>query len=185
LTFNTSTGAVSGTPTSALATTTFTVTATDNVGATSSKTFDLQAYTGIVLNVGAAPTATTSGGADVVIPIDLDMSGRGPDDLGSVQLTVTWDPTKFTFNAGASSLGTWPGGGFIPPSVAGAASINLSGFGFTGATANFTLYNLVLTPIATASTVVSPVAANITAAGNAAGGNIIVTPRNLSVTINP
>src|SRR6185369_15416279 len=41
MSFNTTNGQVSGTPSTTLATTTFTVTVTDNAGATSSKTFQL------------------------------------------------------------------------------------------------------------------------------------------------
>lgn len=64
LALNASTGAVSGTPSVAAASTTYTVTATDAVGATSSKTFTLVVNPALVASqVGSARTLTAGNGA--------------------------------------------------------------------------------------------------------------------------
>ncbi len=105
MSINSSTGAVSGTPTTMLATTTFTVTVTDATLTTSSKTFDLT-VNGIVLDLTAAAPNPVTNGTDVTIPLLIDMSNRGTDDIASIQLTVNWDPTRFTYkSSGAPVLG--------------------------------------------------------------------------------
>jgi hypothetical protein len=191
LSFNTSTGQLSGTPTATLATTTFTVTVTDAGLITSSRDFSLTVNPespGIRLTLGASATATVTAGATISIPVLIDMSNRGSDDLGAITVDLAWDPARFSFNA-TSSVGTWPTGGFIQPGAPGSASISVAGFGATGATTNFTLYTLVLNAI---GPVGAPVISNVTATlppsappTNELGSPITVTVRGLTVTINP
>jgi hypothetical protein len=181
MSMNSSTGAISGTPTTMLAATTFTVTATDAALATSSKTFDLT-VNGIVLNVTSAATQSVSVDTNISIPLLIDMSNRGTDDIASITVTVTWDPTKFTYQS--SSTGTWPGGTVIVNAAnVATGSLALTGFAASGVTDDFTLYNIVLR----ANTTTGPfvVSANVSAAGKEAGSAIIVTRRNVTVTINP
>lgn len=184
LLFSTSTGTISGTPTTALANTTFTVTATDNLGATSSATFTMQidAVTfGIVLNVSASATATITGGQALTIPLLLDLTNRGTDDLASITVTLQWDASRFTFQSQAD--GNWPGG-FVATNPA-AGQIAISGFSATGATANFTLLTVTLASNATASTITTPITATISNARTQSNAVITIVPRNLTVTINP
>ncbi|HKS07423.1 MAG TPA: putative Ig domain-containing protein [Gemmatimonadaceae bacterium] len=183
--FNTGTGQISGTPTATLTATSFTVTVTDNASATSSKSFTFAVTSaggaGIVLNVSAAATATVSGTQNISIPLLLDLSNAGTTDIASITVTVTWDPARFTLQSQAP--GNWPGGTVIPNATTG--QIVMSGFSATGATTSFTMYNLTLTAAATASTVNSNITASIGSAANQLGSPISVTPRNLTVTINP
>ncbi|HKS05752.1 MAG TPA: putative Ig domain-containing protein [Gemmatimonadaceae bacterium] len=191
LSFNTSTGQLSGMPTATLATTTFTVTVTDAGAVSSSRDFSLTVNPespGIRLTLGAAATATVTAGSTISIPVLIDMSNRGSDDLGAITVDLAWDASRFSFNA-SSSIGTWPGGGFIIPGAPGSATISVAGFAPTGATTNFTLYTLVLNAI---GPVGAPVNSSVTATlpsnappTNELGSPITVTVRGLTVTINP
>jgi hypothetical protein len=182
LSFSTSTGQITGKPSSMLVpTATFTVQVTDNVSATASNTFDLK-VNGIVLNMTASATQSVTTNTDITIPILIDMSNRGSDDLASISVSVTWDPTKFTYQS--SSTGNFPGGAMTPNATnAPTGTFLLSGFSATGALADFTLYNIVLR--ANATTGPFAVSATVSSAGKEAGSAIIVTPRNVTVTITP
>ena len=191
LSFNTSTGQLTGTPTATLAATTFTVTVTDAGLVSSSRDFSLTVNPeapGIRMQVGAAATATVTAGSTISIPILLDMSNRGTDDLGAITVDLSWDATRFSFNA-SSSVGTWPGGGFILPGAPGSGTISVAGFAPTGATTNFTLYTLVLNAIGpVGAPVTSDVRATLPPSApptNELGTPITVTVRGLTVTINP
>jgi hypothetical protein len=106
MSFNTGTGAVSGTPSTTLGLTTFTVQVTDAASATSSKTFQLtvnsaltttQAVPTTVLDVGQAYTpfapVTASGGTT---PYTFGLSG------GTL-------PTGMSFNTGTGQISGTPG----------------------------------------------------------------------------
>jgi hypothetical protein len=181
MTIDPGTGTISGTPEVMFANTTFTVTATDAASATSSNTFDLK-VNGIVLTVTSAVSQTVSVGGDISIPLLLDMSNRGTDDLASITLTVTWDPAKFTYQS--SSEGTWTGAVlFANDANTGTGTLALTGFSTAGATSDFTLYNLVLK--AKATTGPATVSVNVSAAGKTSGSAIVLSTRNVTVTINP
>jgi hypothetical protein len=186
LTFNTATGALGGTPVISQTATTYTVTATDALNATSSQTFTLTVndavVAGIKINVSAAATATVNGTQQLAIPLELDLTDRGANDLASLTVTIQWDPARFSFTS--ESAGSWPGGSVIVGTPT-ASQIVISGFSVTGATTSFTLRNIVLTAAATGAPVTTAVTATVNSAGNQAGGQVTVTPRNLSVTINP
>ncbi|HYV96980.1 MAG TPA: dockerin type I repeat-containing protein [Gemmatimonadaceae bacterium] len=185
--FSTTTGQVSGTPTATQAATTYTVTVTDNTSATASATFDL-AVNGVTVNVNATATATTNGSADLVIPINVDMSKAAGQDMASIQLTINWDPSRFTFKSDAD--GNWVDGidNTSPATVqtnASSGQLSITGFVIQGTTASFTLRTLTLTALGTASTVSSPVTATISAAANTNADPLAIVRRNLTVTINP
>jgi len=186
LSFNTSTGAISGTPTETLATSQFTVTVTDGVAATSAKTFNLTiqpaAPTGIVLNVSGSANATITQGQQLAIPIELDLSNAGSDNLASITVTISWDPTRFSFTS--QSAGNWPDASVTANTTQTASGIlSITGFAAEGATASFTLRNFTLTALTSGAA--TTVDASISTAANELGGAVTVTARNLTVTINP
>jgi hypothetical protein len=108
------------------------------------------------------------------------MSERGTQNLASLTVTVSWDPAKFDFIS--LTQGSWPGGTiFLNPAGGSSGSVGITGFSAVGVTSSFTLGTVTLRAKATGTTTVS---ASVSAAGNEGGGNITVTPRDLTVTIN-
>ena len=185
--FSTSTGQLSGTPGTTLATTTFTVTVTDAAASTASNAFALT-VTGIMLNIGNSPAVSMTAGQDITIPINIDMSNAAGADLASLQVNVTWDPSRFAFKS--QTAGNWLDGDGVTPAfvIANPTTGQLSIQGFTinsGTTTSFTLQTLTLTSVVSGTPIVTPVAGAVTAAGNTLGAAVLVVPRNLSVTINP
>jgi hypothetical protein len=180
MSFNTSTGALSGTPTDLLTTTSFTVTVTDALNDTDSETFDLT-VNAIQLLVNATSPATFTQNVDVAIPLNLDMANRGTDNIASLTVTITFDPARFQYVSDGSSAPGWS----VTANTdnAGTGTIVLAGFRTTGETTNFTFHNITLKPLATGGG--ATVTATVSAAGNQAGGNIVVAVRNLTATINP
>jgi hypothetical protein len=98
LSLNTSTGAISGTPNAALVATSFSVTATDSVGAVSSKTFSL--------TINAAPAVTVT--------------------LPTKGLTVNTAAAAFTPVAVNANTGTGPFTYAISPALPAGLSLNAS-----------------------------------------------------------
>jgi uncharacterized protein YjdB len=94
MSFNTTTGQVSGTPTATLATTTFTVTVTDAATATSSKTFQL------TVNAATPPLSTTQAVASKTGTVNTAIAAFTP-------VTASGGTTPYTF---ALSGGTLPTG---------------------------------------------------------------------------
>ncbi|WP_454632969.1 putative Ig domain-containing protein [Bradyrhizobium cenepequi] len=103
LTFNTSTGAITGTPSVTLATTSFTVTVTDNNNATATNTF--------ILTVNGAVTATTA--------------------IGSTSLTVNRTATSFTPVTGSGGTGALTYS--VSPTLPAGLSLNPANGAVTGA----------------------------------------------------
>lgn len=138
------------------------------------------------LLVGAAPSASGKANTNLAIPLVVDLSGRGTENVAALTLTVSWDPAKFTFVSWAS--GTWTdssgGGAAITPNTGNAAAgqLSVSGYTMEATLASFTLGTLTLKPL-TATT--EAVSASVSVAGNAAGSAVTVLPRNLSVTSVP
>jgi hypothetical protein len=183
LSFDTSTGQITGKPSTLLPTpTTFTVQVTDVATATASNTFALT-VNGIEVTLSSSATQSVQSGTDITVPILIDMSHRGTDDLASIAITVTWDPAKLTYLS--SAAGNWPGGPALTPNDlnAGTGTFLLSAFAATGATADFTLYTITLHANATLGAF--PVAVTVNSAGKEAGSAILVTPRSVTVTIIP
>jgi hypothetical protein len=187
LTFNTSTGQISGTPTSTLATTAFTVTVTDAIAQVSAKNFNLTiqaaAPTGIVLEVGPNSTEVMSAGQPLAIPLTVNMAGAAGQDIASLTVTITWDPARFSFTS--QTAGSWSGTVIPNTSQTASGILQLTGFDVVGTTTSFTLRNVTLTALATGAPVVTPITATIQTAGNEIGSPVTVTARNLTVTINP
>ncbi|HYV96978.1 MAG TPA: putative Ig domain-containing protein [Gemmatimonadaceae bacterium] len=183
LSFNTSTGQITGRPQSLLTSpTTFTVQVTDNTAATASNTFDLT-VNGIALNVTASATQSVQTGQDITIPLLIDMSHRGTDDIGSITVSLTWDQTRFDFKSASAGTGIGAAATIGPATVNPGGPVNCSVFSASGTTSDFTVCNVVLT--AKTTTGVSGINASVSASANAVGNPVFVTPRNVSVTITP
>ncbi len=144
---------------------------------------------GMRVLVGAAPVATVAAGQDLALPLTVDLTDRGTDDLASITLTLTWDPARFTY--AGETAGNWvdsQGGAstvLLNTDNTAAGSLQVTGFTSQETLASFTLRTITLTANATAGSVDTPVTVTITAAGNALGTDVTVTPRNLTATVTP
>jgi len=179
-------GVISGTPTTA-GTSNFTVQATSG-GQSDTQALSLTvdaagAYT-ITLNVGASPTASVTAGNNISIPIGVDLSQIGSENLGSLQVKIAWDVNRFDWVS--ATPGDWAGAlVYVNSDNAASGYVIINGLVLIGTTTSFTLQTLTLAAKATASQITSPVTASDIIAANDAIGALTVTPRNLTVTINP
>lgn len=160
------------------------------VGATAatSASFDVAALApGIRLKVGNAPAVSVTGGTEFQIPIIVDLSNRGSDDLASISVTLSWSPEAFEFVSNTAGSWTDAGGGaatvIVNDAEATSGELSIAGFTTGATTGTFTLTTIVLRARVPMETVQAPVNAAISAAGNAAGSEITVTPRTLGVSI--
>ena len=142
------------------------------------------------LNVGDNPTQSVNRGAQISIPLNVDLTQQGTQNLASITVRVDWDNTKFDFvNAPA---GNWvdidgsPASVTINTSTAASGYVTMSGYvadpDLTLTT--FVLRTINLTAKAGAPTGTTPVTASVSAALNKDGQPVNVTERNLTVTIN-
>lgn len=108
------------------------------------------------------------------------MSNAGGQNLASITVTITWDPTRLSFSS--QTAGNW---GTVIPNTSQTASgvLQLTGFDVVGATSSFTLRNLTLTALTSGAA--TSVTATVQTAANEIGTPVTVTARNLTVTINP
>jgi hypothetical protein len=137
------------------------------------------------LAVGTATPANVQAGQNISIPIVLDMSNAGAANVASIQFSVAWDPTRFDFVSGTVNAGS---GFTLTPNTNNAASngtISVAGFAVTGVTATTTLYTIELTARVSAAGTVSNINATVGTAADQNGVTVVVTPRNLTVNINP
>jgi hypothetical protein len=123
----------------------------------------------------------------VVIPLGLDLQGRGTQNLAAITTTVTWDPAKYTFVA--HGAGTWVDDNGDPATVTvnannvATGTISISGFTNEGTTASgLVLRTITLRPVATGPVTVS---ATVSAAGNVSGQAVTVVPRQLGEVAPP
>lgn len=174
--------AIEGTGAHTLSFTTAGVTAVTSAG------FDVGAgATGIRVRLGALPAVNVAPGGTVTIPVSVDLSNRGADDIASLTVTVTWDTDRFDYTSNTAGAWTDAGGGaasvLVNDTQTANGSIGITGFTTGATTASFILRTITLTAKPSAQSVQSTVQAAIGAAGNAAGNAITVTPRPLAVTI--
>jgi hypothetical protein len=141
---------------------------------------------GIVLNIGAASTANVASGANISIPVIVDMTGSS-GGLGSLTFAFTWDPALFDYNSSATgTFGTAPNF-FVNTASSATGVINFSVFDNTGLTSGSgspTVFTVTLT--AKGSSAGTNVTANVTAAGDSGGQPLpagVLTVRPLTVTI--
>ena len=144
LSINANTGAISGTPTVTAALTTYTVTATDAAGATSSKTFTLVVNSALVATQAVATRTLTAGNsiASAFVPV----TGSG----GTTAYTYSINPalpTALVFNPTTGSVsGT-------PAAAAGATPYTVTVTDAAGATATNTFSLTINGSIAAAQSV--------------------------------
>ena len=186
-------GVISGNPSAPSGTFNFTV------QATSGSRSDTQALSIVVqpaggyamyLNVGNNPTTSVARGNQISIPLNVDLTQQGTQNLASITLRVAWDTARFSYvNAPA---GNWMDndGSFASVTIGPATPqgyLDITGF-LSGdpdpALTNFVLRTINLTAKATAPLGNTGVTATISVAANKDAQAVTVTPRNLTVTIN-
>jgi len=142
--------------------------------------------TGIRLHVGASDRASAKVNTDLAIPLLIDLSNRGGEDLASLTAYVAWDTTAFSYVG--TTAGTWVDDAsgsasiFLNTNNVAAGELVISGFTANATTTSFVLRTLTLRPRAAGTTTVQVASG---ASGNAGGGTISVTVRPLAVTILP
>jgi hypothetical protein len=140
----------------------------------------------VKLNVGSTAAASVQAGQQITIPVTLDMATAFGENVASLQYVLNWDNTKFDFVSGAANAAA-AAAGFSPTvntTTAAAGSVSVAHFNASSSTtATLAMFDLVLQAKPTGTTVATPVTATTIVAGNAGGGAVTVTPRNLSVTI--
>ena len=142
--------------------------------------------TGIRLHVGASDRASAKVNTDLAIPLLIDLSNRGGEDLASLTAYVAWDTTAFSYVG--TTAGTWVDDAsgsasiFLNTNNVAAGELVISGFTANATTTSFVLRTLTLRPRAAGTTTVHVASG---ASGNAGGGTISVTVRPLAVTILP
>ncbi len=121
----------------------------------------------IVVRVGNPPNAVVPGDP-VSIPIVVDMSAAGTQNIASLQFTLTWDATRLTHVA--STAGPF-GSVFFNENNVATGSLVVAMFNATGTTTTFT----VATVDYTAGTVSgnTPLSVSLTAAGDELGNDIL------------
>ncbi|MDX2183729.1 MAG: Ig-like domain-containing protein [Gemmatimonadaceae bacterium] len=143
---------------------------------------------GIRLLVGATPVRDATVGQSFGVALTLDFANRDGADIGSLDVTLTWDPARFEFEmpiagswrdgAGAASTVT------VDVSQVAAGRLRFTGSAPNATTTNFQLGLGILRTLPTSVTVESLVAATITSARNAAGGDVAVRVLPMTVRIS-
>ena len=165
----------------------FVLTATPSIATNSNDINVTSGPPGITAAVGNSPTQSISIAAgNVTIPVNLDLSNRGSDDLASITVIFSWDPQKFTYVS--NSAGSWTdsqGGSasvFVNTTDAANGNISISGFTNNATLVSQVLRNVTLTPLAQGPTSIMAI---VTAAGNASGMAISVMQRPLAAMLVP
>jgi hypothetical protein len=145
----------------------------------------------IGLNVGNNPTGSVTAGQTIAIPVVVDLSQHGSENIASISVTISWDPNRFEFVSPAAA-GNWVDDNSDPASLTpvntdqvATGKLTFGGTTFGPTTQSFTLRTVTLRAKATGAQVNSVVSGTVNAAGNVDGTAITVTPRSLTVTINP
>lgn len=141
---------------------------------------------GIRLHVTPSSATSAKVGATVALPVYLDLSNRGPDDLASITTTIAWDTTAFAYVG--DSAGTWidaSGGSpstFVNTTATAAGRLTLSAFTADATTSTVLIRTLYLLPRVAGT---SAVTATVSVAGAVAGTSVTVTPRGVVLTTSP
>lgn len=123
----------------------------------------------IVVRVGDETTTTVAPGAEIQIPIVVDMAQAGGLDIASLTFDLTWDPSLLTYVEAVP--GTFGSVVFNEADVA-SGQLATSVFNATGTTNTFTAISVVLSADAAAENQDALVAVDVTAAGNGVGTDI-------------
>jgi hypothetical protein len=135
----------------------------------------------ITLDVGASASTPGTNGQNITIPLILDLTQAGGQNIASFTTTVTWDPTKFNYVSVSAGTSGWA----AVPNTTNTASgtLSLSMFDAIGlSSGTTTMYNVTLVPKASGTTSVS---AGVSAAGADIGTNILpyMATRSLTVVV--
>ncbi|MBI5767103.1 MAG: putative Ig domain-containing protein [Verrucomicrobia bacterium] len=161
LTLNSGTGAISGTPTTSLALTTFTVTVTDAAGSTASRTFDLTVNGPLVANVVAANPVLTAGNGAASAFAPVVAGGGTPPYTYTISPAL---PSALNFQATALPTGL-PAGSIsgTPAAAAAATTYTVTVTDSVNATASNT-FSLTINPALVANKAVATKTASVGAA---------------------
>lgn len=138
---------------------------------------------GIRLLVNPVSLATVTAGQNITIPMVLDMSGASGQNVAALTFGLDFDTNRFTFVSGAP--GTYGSVTSNTTSANTTGHINVSVFDAQGATTTQTVYSITLQAKPTGSITTSPVSATVSTSADESGAPVTVTPRSLSVRINP
>lgn len=159
------------------------------VSGVTSASFDVAGPTGMQVRVGSIATAAVGGGVQLAIPIAVDLSARGNQNLASLTVTISWDPARWSYVGNAAGVWNDANGDaatvIVNTTNTATGTLSISGFTTIGTLASFTLRTLTLQASATGVSVSTSVSAAVSAAGNEAGSPVTVTPRSLTVTVSP
>lgn len=142
---------------------------------------------GVRLLVGVAPVADMNSGQSFGVPITVDLSNRGGADVAAIDVTVSWDPTRFEYVD--RSVGPWLDDGGSAATITADESQVAAGFlRFTGSTsgattASFRVGQPILRTLAAVATVETTIDAVVNAASNAASAAVPVTVLPMTVTV--
>ena len=164
---------------------TLTFTAAGLTSATSSSFTVASSAPTFQLAVNGTPTASVASGAQISIPVSLNIangSAANGANVGALQFNVTWDPTKFTFVSGA--LGGSCAASTRNEGTAASGVVSINGFCSTGVTTSQALYTITLTAIGASGTSPS-VGGAVTVAADDVGNPIAVSSRGVAVSITP
>ncbi len=122
----------------------------------------------IVLRVGDETTDAVVPGGRIDIPVDVDMSEAGGQDLANIQFDLAWDPTRLTYNETIpGNFGTVT----VDETQTGAGLLAVEVSSTTGTTESFTAVSLALDAGATEGN--TPITATVTAAAAENGSDIL------------
>jgi hypothetical protein len=124
----------------------------------------------IVVRVGDETTTSVAPGAEIEIPIVVDMAQAGGLDIASLTFDLTWDPSLLTYVEAVP--GTFGSVVFNDENVA-SGQLATSLFNATGTTNTFTAISVVLSADAEAEDQGTLVVVDVTAAGDGNGSDIL------------
>ncbi|HEX9886838.1 MAG TPA: PKD domain-containing protein [Longimicrobiales bacterium] len=160
-----------------------TLTVTDSQGATGTDevtiTVEEEAVEGIAVKVGATPSSHVAVGGAVTLPVLVDMTGAGGENLASMDVRITWEPSLVSY---LSSTGGTFGAVTINDSQAGAGTLRAALFHASGTTSSFTALQFVLEGASAGSATIT---VEVLAVGNEMGSDVsgLITTRNHVVTV--
>ena len=158
---------------------TVSLTATDSGGLSATTTITLTVQPGIRVQLGSSESITLSGGSQVDLPINVDMTRAGDLNIASIDIRVTWNTTNLSF---VSASGGNFGSATINDTDSDNGIVRVVVFNATGTTDSFVVFNLSLLGGAIGD---SQVTVEVLAAGDELGQNIIgsLVAVDLTVTV--
>jgi len=139
--------------------------------------------------VGAQLVQNVTPNQSFGVPINVDLSNRGTANIGSLDVTLTWDPARFEYVTHSTGFWTDSAGGSstvtVDDSQVANGIIRLTGSTAEGTIASFILGQPVLRVLGTTAQVETTITAVVNAAANAAGAPVSVTLLPMTVTVDP